>query len=105
MAKNELKRRKNHTGTIHLCSDGYYRGKVKITDDNGQTISKNFSGTSEKQVRDKINISDEIIITKNSQTINDFIDSTVPYQVIGDIDYSKNDIYNINIVTSFITIL
>ena len=56
------------------------------------------------QVRDKINISDEIIITKNSQTINDFIDSTVPYQVIGDIDYSKNDIYNINIVTSFITI-
>lgn len=55
MAKNELKRRKNHTGTIHLCSDGYYRGKVKITDDNGQTILKNFSGISEKQVRDKIN--------------------------------------------------
>lgn len=56
------------------------------------------------QIRDKINISDEIIITKNSQSINDFIDSTVPYQVSGNIDYSKNDIYNINIVTSFITI-
>ena len=55
MAKKDLKRRKNHTGTIHLCSDGYYRGKVELTDDNGQTISKNFSGTSEKQVRDKIN--------------------------------------------------
>ena len=54
MAKKELKRRKNHTGTIHLCSDGYYRGKVQITDDNGHTISKNFSGTSEKQVREKI---------------------------------------------------
>lgn len=56
------------------------------------------------QIRDKINISDEIIITKNNQTINDFIDSTVSYQVSGNIDYSKNDIYNINIVTSFITI-
>lgn len=55
MAKKDLQRRKNHTGTIHLCSDGYYRGKVQITDDNGQTTSKSFSGTSEKQVKDKIN--------------------------------------------------
>lgn len=55
MATKNLKRRKNHTGTIHLCSDGYYRGKVEITDDNGQTVSKGFSGKSEKQVKDKIN--------------------------------------------------
>lgn len=55
MAKKDLKRRKNHSGTIHLCSDGYYRGKVAITDENGFTIQKGFSGQSEKQVKDKIN--------------------------------------------------
>ena len=65
---------------------------------------KDYTNYYRYQIRDKINISDEIIITKNSQTINDFIDSTVPYQVIGNIDYSKNDIYTINIVTSFVTI-
>lgn len=56
------------------------------------------------QVRNKIDISDEIIIINNNQTINDFIDSTVPYQVIGNIDYSSNGIYTVNIVTNFITI-
>ena len=56
------------------------------------------------QVRDKIDISDEIIITSKNKTIDDFIDSTVPYQVIGNIDYSKNDIYNVNVITSFIKI-
>lgn len=56
------------------------------------------------QVRDKIDISDEIIITSKNKTIDVFIDSTVPYQVIGNIDYSKNDIYNVNVITSFINI-
>ena len=56
------------------------------------------------QVRDKIDISNEMIITSKNKTIDDFIDSTVPYQVIGNIDYSKNDIYNVNVITSFINI-
>lgn len=79
-----------------LDEDSVLKGYIKDEHD--------YKSYYRSQVRDKINISDEIIITKNSQTINDFIDSTVPYQVSGNIDYSKNDIYNINIVTSFITI-
>ncbi len=56
------------------------------------------------QIRDKININDNIIITSVSQSITDFIDCTTDYQVIGNINYLKNGLYDISIVTSFITV-
>lgn len=72
--------------------------KGYIKDENDYTIHYRY------QTRDKIDISDNITIIDKNTRIEDFIFSTVPYEIVGNIDYSKNDIYLVNVVTDFITI-
>lgn len=56
------------------------------------------------QNRDKIEVKDSIVITSKDKKIEDFINSTVNYEVKGMINYSKNGIYELEVITSFISV-
>lgn len=53
--------------------------------------------------RDKLEISDYIEINKKDDQIDNYINSTVQYQLHGDIYYDKNGIYEINVETYFMS--
>lgn len=56
------------------------------------------------QTRNKLEINDNITIVDKNSTINDFIFSNKEYKIVGNIDYTKNGIYNISVVTDFINV-
>lgn len=53
--------------------------------------------------RDKIELNEFIEITSKNEKINDHISSTTDYEVIGNINYSKNGLYRIKVKTYFLT--
>ena len=53
--------------------------------------------------RDKIEFSEYIEINKSDEYVDDFIISTVDYEIEGNIDYTKNSLYNVKIKTYFLT--
>lgn len=56
------------------------------------------------QSREKIELEDEIIITDYEQNLSDFINSTVDYEIITNLDVSKNGAYEVEYKTPFINL-
>lgn len=53
--------------------------------------------------RDKIEFSEYIEINKHDELLDNFITSTVNYEIEGNIDYTKNGLYNVKVKTYFLT--
>ncbi len=53
--------------------------------------------------RDKIEFSEYIEINKSDEYVDDFITSTADYEIIGNINYTKNGLYNVKVKTYFLT--
>ena len=56
------------------------------------------------QTRDKLEIADEIVINSDEQSISDFIESSVQYEIITNLNIKKNGIYEAEIKTPFISV-
>ena len=56
------------------------------------------------QVRDKLEIKDNIIITNIEDTFDQFITCSAPYEIEGTIDYTKNGVYQVRVITPFIEV-
>ena len=88
-----------HSKPIDKEKDGYYayvEGYAKRGTD--------YKDYYRYQTRDKIDVPDIIVITDSSKNVSDYIISTCEYQIEGEIDYQKNGLYKIKIVTDFIEI-
>lgn len=53
--------------------------------------------------RDKIEFSEYIEINKHDELLDNFITSTTSYEIEGNIDYTKNGLYNVKVKTYFLT--
>lgn len=53
--------------------------------------------------RDKIEFSEYIEINKSDELLDNFITSTVNYEIEGNIDYTKNGLYKVKVKTYFLT--
>lgn len=79
--------------------DGYfanYDGLIKDEND--------YQDYYRYQIRDKFEISDDIIITDYNQTLSNYFTSTADYQINTNLDINKNGIYEAEFVTYFNTI-
>lgn len=87
-----------HYDIVKTYLNDYYLEHEGYIKDDSQT--KTYY---KKRSRDKLEIEDLKIIDKETN-IEDLISSTINYEIIGEIDYNKNGIYNVEIKTPFITI-
>jgi len=79
--------------------DGYfvdYPGMIKDEND--------YQDYYRYQVRDKVEVSKEIVVDNYNQQLSDFINSTVDYDIITNLDINKNGIYQVNYKTDFVDI-
>lgn len=79
--------------TQQLAENSSLKGYIKDEDD--------YTEYYRYQKRDKLEIEDNIIITSIDEKLDKFITCTTKYQVEGEIDYSKNGMYEVNIFTDF----
>lgn len=73
--------------------DGYYESNPDYIKDENNYIDYLIY-----QTRDRLIIDKDIIINNDNITVDDFIKSTSSYEILGDIDYSKNGVYQIKVL-------
>lgn len=56
------------------------------------------------QIREKIEIPEQIVITDSSKNINDYIASTSDYKVEGNVNYRENGTYPVKIINNFLEV-
>lgn len=79
--------------------DGYFKDYPHLIKD-----ENNYKDYYRYQVRDKLEVEEEIIITDHNQKLSDFATSTVEYEIITNLDINKNGSYEVEYKTPFITI-
>lgn len=87
---------------FYSCDKEYIDGYFKEKNGYDKDIN-NFLDYYRYRNRDKIEFSKYIEINKNDEYLDNFITSTVDYEVEGNIDYTKNGLYNVKVKTYFLT--
>ena len=89
----------------------YYYNSNKIYSDYLSKPTTYYDKQSEDSIylyrykkRDKISIQDNIVITNNNESLENFYESTVPVKIEGTIDMNKNGTYHVSFITSFKTV-
>ena len=78
--------------------DGYFKEKEGYEKD-----INNYIDYYRYRTRDKIEFSNYVEINKSDELIDDYINSTVDYEIEGNIDYTTNDLYHVKVKTYFLT--
>lgn len=79
--------------------DGYFKNYDNLIKD-----ENDYKDYYRYQLREKIELEDKIIITNYEQSLSDFIKSTVDYEIITNLDISKNGTYEVEYKTAFINV-
>jgi len=79
--------------------DGYFTDYLGFIKDESQ-----YQDYYRYQIRDKLEIDDEIVITSYEQKLSDFVISTSDYEIITDLDINQNGVYEVEFKTHFASV-
>lgn len=84
--------KRQYKDDYYVYLDGYIRDE------------KDYKDFYRYRTRDKLEITDKIVITKKDEKLEDFITSNMDYKIVGEINYTRNGIYSIEIENYFVKV-
>lgn len=79
--------------------DGYFKSYLNLIKD-----ETNYQDYYRYQTREKFEVEKEIIITSYEQKLSDYVNSTVEYEIITNLDINNNGIYLVEYKTPFLSV-